>query len=200
MPIVISGVYWVIGFLAIGGLWAAMRFAKVKTLRHEQRLSLPPAMVSMKQKLGSLALEPSLNASASRAQSQLLRLEAGLKQASDLLGQKLDPNELAYSRFKSGLQSASAAVFSELQDAVESLNQASLIGAKDSKADASKEAAANRLNENEKALDSFASALAAIASMETNSSRVELPQAMQELEQIASRAKHLSLNKGEHNG
>ena len=196
----IGGVYWLSGLLALAAIWSMMRYVQEKTSRHEQSLSLPPALVAMKQKLGSLALEPSLHDSAGRAQAQLLRLEAGHKQAIELLARKLDPSELAYSRFKSSLQSAAAAVFSELEDAVELLNQAALIGAKDPHAVAIKDAATKCLNENEKALGSFASALAAIASMKTNSSRVELPQAIEELEQIAARAKHLSLNKGDQNG
>ncbi len=195
----LAGIYWVCGIFAVGGLFAFMRIAKNRTAQHERGLSLPPALVTMKQRLGSLSLEPSLNPIATRAQNQLQRLESGLKQATDLLRRKLDPSELAFSRFQMSLQDGASAVFYELQDTVEHLNQASLIGAREQASEPSKTQATNCLDENEKALETFAAAVAAIAAMETNSARIELPQAIHELEQIAARTKRLSLKQGDQN-
>jgi hypothetical protein len=171
---------------AVGGT-VLMRLANKKTLQHEAQLSLPPALVSVKHRLGSLALDPITRESANRARDQLQRLESGLKQASEILQRKLNPGELAYSRFQNGLQSAGAAVFSELQEATDKLVS-----------QAYPEASA-ALDENEKTLGAFASAVKAISAMETDSHRVELPAAIHELEQISARAKNLSLPQGDSN-
>lgn len=192
--------YWLAGIVGVVGVIVLLRIAQSKTAEHESKLSLPPALDAMKKRLGSLALDPALNRLAERAQNQLLRLESGMKKAAETLPVKLDPGELAYARFQTGFENAAGAVFAELQDTVEHLNRAALIGAKESAAEPSKAQAQQCLEANEKALQAFAAAVAAVGTMETNSNRVELPQAIHDLEQIAARARKLSLNQGENNG
>ncbi len=178
-------------------LFFAIQAAKKVTAQHEQSMSLPPELKIMRDRLGSLCLEPPLQPQAARVQTQLARLEASLKNASHLLQEKLSPGELSYSRFENSIRISGSAIFLQLRDAVESLNQASVSGAREATAQPMIDKAKQTLDENEKALGALAQAQAAIAAMETNSSRVELPEAIHELEQIAARAQNLSLKKGD---
>ena len=190
---ILAGFYWLAGIFAIGAGIFLIRIVKIKTSEHELAHSESAPLKSLRDRLGSLALEPALNPLSTRAQTQLERIDFSLKHAVELLNQKLDSGELAYSRFQAALDDAGRAGFAQLQDAVALLNQASLIGARNPQADVAKTKVDALLTENEKFLESLASATQAIATMETNSSRIELPQGMKELEQIATRAKNLSV-------
>ena len=201
--VIAGGSYWITALLAAACIVVLFTIAKRKTAAHEQSLSLPPALIQMKHQLGSLALQPSLNPLASRMQSQLHRLEAGMNQARDLLSEKLDPGELASVRFSTGFQSATSAVFSQLQEATQMLTQCSFEESTNSPGGGSSKPHLEKtqmlLDENETALQAFARALAAMTAMNTNSDHIELPQALEQLEQIAQRAGRLSLKQGDEN-
>jgi|GEM_PF-5285902 len=196
----VQGQLWWSALGAVGLLATLFRMAKTKTAQHEKKLSLPPALAAVKERLGSLSLEPALHALSVRTQGQLQLLEHGLKMAAETLQTKLDPNELAFARFHGGLENAAAAVFAVLQDVVGLLNQAELVGANTAAAIDSQTQAAKALDQNEQALQVFQKALAALSSLDTDSHRVTLPEAIHDLEQIAARAKNLSLKQGDSNG
>lgn len=191
----LTGFYWIAGAFGIITTIQLVRYAMKKTAAHENKMSLPPALEELRLRLGSLNLDPGVHSLSERTLNQLARLQASARHAAEILQAKLDPTELAFDRFRTGLQDAAAAVFAELQKTTEHISQASLLGARTAAAEGQKQQAELSLQRTETALVAFANAISALSDIQTISENVDLSEAIKKLEQIAARAKNLSAPK-----